>query len=84
MIIDRNISSSSSVATYNVEQDCVLNIHATLNANYQSLLSINNVAMGSGTSNQYVYIDITGEPCKAGTVISVTNGSARISGFTLE
>lgn len=80
MIIDRKISSSSSVATYNVEQDCVLNIHACL----WGFLSINGVAMGSGTSNQYVYIDITGEPCKAGTVISVSNGNARISGFTLE
>lgn len=84
MIIDRNISSSSGSATiYNVEQDCVLNIHAALNASSPSLLSINNVVMGRG-SNQYVYIDITGEPCKAGTKISVTNGNARISGFTLE
>lgn len=83
MIIDRNISSSSSVATYNVEQDCVLNIHAVLNVGYTSVLSINGVVMGRGL-DQLVYIDITGEPCKAGTKISVFNGSARISGFTLE
>lgn len=86
MIIDTSIShptSSSSSGTYTVPQDAVLNIHYWSDSLSDSgNVSINGILYG--VVSRSTSIDITGEPCKAGTKISVNKGSARISGFTVE
>lgn len=88
MVIDEVIGiSSRNTAAYTVPQDAVLNIRfyrTTDSTNYPSTITIHSAKYGTITDTQTA-IEITGQVCKAGTQIQITNYcAAHITGFTVE